>query len=264
MGVGPLMCYAQGMCLLAIAVEPHPSLRLVVAANRDEAHDRPALPAHHWDDVLGAMGGRDLRGGGTWLGVRRGFRFAALTNVRDPAARREGRSRGALPFGFLQSVEVAQTYLHELERAAYPAFNMVVADSSGVFYGNELSAEAVRLGPGFHSLSNGRYGDAWPKVVRVREAMKPAIMASGDIDSDALFEMLRDEQQAPDDELPRTGVPIEIERRLSSPFVRGDTYGTRCSTVVVVDGAGRITLSERSFAAGGAPAGPPVELVLEP
>lgn len=258
------MCYANRMCLLAIAVEPHPSLRLVVAANRDEAHDRPALAAHHWQDVLGAMGGRDVQAGGTWLGVRRGFRFAALTNVRDPAARREGRSRGALPLEFLRSNEPAQQYLQALETGAYPSFNMVVADSSGAFYANELGREAVRLGAGFHSLSNGRFGDAWPKVVRVREAMKPAIGSNGEVDCDALFAMLRDERQAPDEELPQTGVPLEIERLLSSPFVRGDAYGTRCSTIVVVDSAGRITLSERSFAAGGAPAGTTVELVLEP
>lgn len=258
------MCYARGMCLLAIAVEPHTSLRLVVAANRDEEHARPALAAHHWQDLLGAIGGRDARAGGTWLGVRRGFRFAALTNVRDPAARREGRSRGALPLDFLRSDVAAAAYLRALDASAYPAFNLVVADASGVFYANELGAEPTRLGAGFHSLSNGRFGDAWPKVVRVREAMKPAIHASGDVDREALFRMLRDEKQAPDEELPRTGVPIEIERLLSSPFVRGDAYGTRCSTIVVVDSAGRTRLSEQSFAAGGQPVGPTVELVLEP
>ncbi|NUP07698.1 MAG: NRDE family protein [Polyangiaceae bacterium] len=245
------------MCLLALAVDPHPSLRFVLAANRDEAFERPTREAHFWDDAPDVLAGRDLRAGGTWLGVTRAGRLAAITNVRDPAARREGRSRGEIPRGFLVGSHPAASFADDLRGRArdYPSFNVFAGDADGCFYVNERDEGSVPLGQGVHVVSNGRLGDPWPKVGKARFVLGTAVSGDGAVDVEALFRLLSDDRQAPDEELPSTGVPLEIERMLSPLFIRGAAYGTRCSTVVVMYRNGRIGFEERSFGPNAMPLG---------
>jgi uncharacterized protein with NRDE domain len=241
----------DGVCLLALAVHPDPAVAFVLAANRDEAHDRPTRAAHRWEDAPRVVGGRDLRAGGAWLGVRDDGRFAAITNVRDPAARREGASRGEIVRDYLVGDEPTEAFCDRLAAAAgrYPSFNLILGDARGAFYVNEISVAPTPLGRGVHALSNARLDVPWPKVTRVCGALAAAVAPA--LDEEALFAALADERRAADDELPSTGVPLEWERVLSSPFIRGIAYGTRASTVAVIRPDGPITLEERSFGPDG-------------
>lgn len=236
-----------GMCLLALYVEPHPSLRFVLAANRDEAFERPTAAARRWSEAP-LLAGRDLRAGGTWLGAGAGGRVGGLSNVRHPSARAHGRSRGEIVRAFLSGSQSASDYASALSARAgdFPSFNVFLADPSGAFYVTERPGDVLQLGPGVHAVSNGRLGDPWPKVERARAGVAAAV-AGAEVDVKALFTVLRDDRPAPDDELPETGVPLAIERALSPPFVRGASYGTRCSTVLVGHAGGRVELEERSF-----------------
>lgn len=238
------------MCLVVLNVRPNEDLHYVVAANRDELHDRPTLAAHPWSDSPEIHGGRDLVAGGTWLAVR-GSRLAAITNVRSPEARRHGRSRGALPARFLREETSAAVFAENLSAdvAYYPAFNLVLADGDRVHYLNEQTGSLVELSQGVHGLSNARMDVAWPKVERVEDAMGRAVSGS-QVDVDMLLTALSDRTGAPDEALPSTGVPIELERVLASPFISGPTYGTRASTVVVCRRDGTLFV-ERSFGPNG-------------
>jgi len=249
------------VCLILLAADPSDAVALVVAANRDEEHARPTRSAHGWGAETGVFGGRDLVSGGTWLGATPGGRLAALTNVRAPGARRQGRSRGELPVRFLLGDGDVTTFARSLEPelAAYPAFNLVVGSpQGGFFHWSDEGGAPVRIGPGVHGLSNARFDAAWPKVERGRGAMQAALHLPEAARDTALFEALADETIAGDAALPTTGVPIEIERLLSPAFIRGPVYGTRCSTVVVVYRDGSVMFEERSFGPGGSAAGPPV------
>jgi uncharacterized protein with NRDE domain len=243
------------MCLVVIAVRPVPGLALVVAANRDELHARPSSALAAWPDAPQIVAGRDLEAGGTWLGVTAAGRFASVTNVRSPEARREGRSRGELVRTFLESDASPELWTASLAARddAYPAFNLIVADRETVLYTNERGEPPVALGPGIHGLSNARMDVPWPKVSIGQRAMARAIAANGDVDTEMLFTMLRDETKARDEDLPATGVPLEVERFLSSVFLRSEPYGTRCSTVVVRRENGRGSIEEQRFDAHGEP-----------
>lgn len=246
------------MCLILFAVDPAPDLALVLAANRDEDHSRPTLAAHAWAAPSRIFGGRDERSGGTWLAVAPGGRLSAVTNVRHPGSRREGRSRGELPVRFASGpesiVEVARSI--EPELGAFPAFNLIAASpEEGTFSFSEAGGPIVRLAPGVHGLSNARVDVPWPKVVRGRAALSSALEGPRDALAARLFMALADEEPARDEELPSTGVSLEIERLLAPAFIRGPAYGTRSSTVVIVERSGRTTFEERSFARDGAPAG---------
>lgn len=238
------------MCLIAFAVRAHPAHPLVVLANRDELHARPTRAAHAWEDVPGAFGGRDLEKGGSWLGVTRAGRLAAVTNVRSPEARRLGASRGALVRDALAREADPAAWYRPLERAGYPAFNLLVGDGPDLLYGNEQDAELTAIPPGVHALSNARLDVSWPKAERAR-SMLGASLDADTLDVEAAFAILASRAIAPDDALPHTGVPLGLERALSAAFIVGDVYGTRASTVVVFDAGGGIRFFERTFGPGG-------------
>jgi uncharacterized protein with NRDE domain len=219
------------MCLIAIAWRAHPEFPLVVAANRDEWRDRPATPAGWWHDHPDLLAGRDLQAGGTWMGVTRSGRFAAVTNFRDPSDRRTtARSRGTLVTDFLLGTESPERYLAALApRAAdYNGFNLLLADGHSLFYFGSREGEVRPVEPGVHALSNHLLDEPWPKVARARAALEGAL---GDGD-EPLFAMLSDATPAPDAQLPDTGVGIEKERMLSPALITGEAYGTRASTVL--------------------------------
>jgi uncharacterized protein with NRDE domain len=240
------------MCLIAIAWKVDPRFDLVVAANRDEFHDRPSAPAAPWDDAPDVFGGRDLRSGGSWLAVSRRGRFAAVTNVRrmippNPLA----PTRGALVAGFVRGHDGAETFAEGLRDAAetYSGFNLLIHDGRTLVYvDNHPEYERAAVTPGVHVVSNDQLDTPWPKSLRLKAALERTT------DPDALFAALADRHAAPDADLPDTGVGRVLERMLSSPFIVSPGYGTRCSTVVRM-ARDRIEFQERRFGGDGAEIG---------
>ena len=225
------------MCLIGLRWQPGADWPLTVAANRDEFHRRPAAAAGWWPE--GLLAGRDLEAGGTWLGVTRDGRFAALTNYRDPGTRRKDvRSRGALPIGFLTGRMSPQAYLESVqaERSAYNDFNLLVGTADDLWWYGSRPDRMQSVPPGVHALSNADLDTPWPKATHLMEGL------AGAPDDDALLVLLTDRQRAADDCLPDTGVGLEWERALSSSFIELLDYGTRCSTVLTLSAEnGRFT-----------------------
>ena len=245
------------MCLALIAQDAHPAYAVVIAANRDEYHARPAAPAAWWNE--GWIAGRDLSAGGTWLAVTRAGRFALVTNVREPGLRdTRAPSRGALVTRVVAeaSSPTASVTSATAAAAAHNGFNLIAGNLASACWGSNR-AEGVRaLAPGIHGVSNAALDTPWPKVQRSKAAFA-AWCASSVNDVEALFTMLGDRTLAADALLPATGVPIEWERRLSPPFIVGEDvgYGTRCSTVVMLGRDGNARFVERTFDPAGHPVG---------
>ncbi|WP_329742298.1 NRDE family protein [Dyella sp. A6] len=241
------------MCLIAFAWNAHPRWRLLLAGNRDESHARPSAALARWND-LPIVGGRDLEAGGTWLGVGSAGRCAVVTNVRDPRDPQVGASRGLLATDYLAGTAAADTHAAELSNRAadYRPFNLLIFDAHDAFYlGNRPGPEALPVGVGVHGLSNADFNTPWPKTSALMRRLQAWIDAGGETDFAPLFDALADEQQAADDVLPDTGVGLERERWLSSAFIRGDSYGTRASTVVAIGHDGRGRIVERRFGPDG-------------
>lgn len=241
------------MCLILLAWQAHPEFPLVVAANRDEFFARRTEPAAYWADNPQILAGRDLQGGGTWLGITRAGRFAALTNFREPARNIvDAPSRGDLVQRFLAGSQSPESFVAELAATAqrYNGFNLFFGDLDDLWYGSNRGAAAHRLEPGVYGLSNHLLDTPWPKVARGKSALSEALRTLPD--ETALFALLRDDRIASDAELPRTGVSLEWERLLSSAFIRSREYGTRSATVLLADRAGRLAFHEQGFAPGGA------------
>lgn len=235
------------MCLIALAWRAHPRFELVLAANRDEFHARPAAGAAFWPEAPQVFGGRDLVQGGSWLALSTARRLAAVTNVRrmqvpDPAA----PSRGALVADFVREGREPQSP----ER--YAGYNLLLWDGDAPRY---LSNEAPpqTLTPGVHGLSNATLNTPWPKLLRLREALSQWC-AQGAESPQGLFSALGDERRAGDEELPDTGVGLEMERLLSAPFIRSARYGTRASTVICIERE-QARFMEQRFDAAGQPSG---------
>ena len=226
------------MCLIALAWEASPTTRLAVAANRDEFFARRAAPAAWWKDAPGVLAGRDLEAGGTWLGVTREGRFAALTNFRDASApKKDGApSRGALAADFLRGSSSAARYVAAVQAGAgrYHGFNLLVSDGAELWSFSNVGGDAVRLGPGVRGLSNHLLETPWPKVTTARSRLEAALVAEGgpkELES-RLLKILEDRTIAPDGALPATGLPPDWERALSAAFVALPGYGTRASTAL--------------------------------
>jgi uncharacterized protein with NRDE domain len=249
------------MCLIVFAWQVIPGLSLLAAANRDEFYERPALEAHWWADHSDVYAGRDLRGNGTWLGITRGGRFAAITNVRDPGKlRADAPSRGALVADFLTGSDSASDYIEALSTNAgqFNGFNLLVCDGTEMIWYTNAETDDPRNGMplphGIYGVSNGLLDTPWPKVTRTK-AEFASLMCQG-APADAYFDMLSDTTRPSDCRLPHTGVPLEWERILSPVFIESPGYGTRCSTVVQLLQDGSAQLTERLACAG--PADAPV------
>lgn len=240
------------MCLILLAWHAHPEFPCVLAANRDEFHKRPTKSADWWPDQPGILAGRDLTAGGTWLGVTRGGRFAALTNFRDPRLQRvDAPSRGNLVTEVLNSQRSVADSLDHLRKvgAVYNGFNMIFSDGRRLGIFESVRRDGRELGPGIFGLSNDLLDTPWPKVRNAKSRLAAALTDMHD--ETGLMNLLRDDRQAPDAELPQTGISLDWERLLSSAFVRADEYGTRCSTVYRVDQAGRAYFDEWSWDCAG-------------
>lgn len=242
------------MCLILVSYRTHPEYPLIVAANRDESYERPASPAAFWNDHPHIYGGRDLEQGGTWLGITRQGRFAAVTNFRDGQARSAtARSRGELVGNYLAGDDGARAYLDTVRdrQHHYNGFCLLAGDSSSLCFLSNRGNGIQALEPGVHGLSNHLLNTPWQKVVDGRKVMsRLAEVAYADIPR-MLFEFLAQRSVAPDSALPDTGVGLQRERELSPAFIAGERYGTRASTVVLVDTCGRVVFEERSFGPGG-------------
>ncbi len=251
------------MCLILIAWHAHPRYPVVIAANRDEFFARPTEAARFWEDAPEILAGRDLTAGGTWMGVTRHGRFAALTNYREPEHKRaDAPSRGALVKDFLAGTLPAEDYLASLngKTDAYNGFNLICGTfDDGLWHlcNREVSIAkgnkgAMRLPPGIFGLSNHLLDTPWPKVAQGKSDLAAAIKA---LPSDRpLFELLRDDRIHEDERLPRTGISLDWERILSAAFVRAPNYGTRSSTVLLQDTRGGIIFDERAYLPDGAAA----------
>ena len=239
------------MCVILLAYEAHPAYRLILAANRDEFYERPTAPAAFWPDAPQVLAGRDLARGGTWLGVTTEGRFAAVTNFRDPTTRTANPvSRGALVSEFLRGEVTPQEYLAGIaERARqYDGFNLLAGDASQLsYFSNRADTPPRSLPPGVYGLSNHLLDSSWPKVEQGKRALAALVARGEKIEPDTLFAILFDQTQAADDALPSTGVGLELERVLSSLFISTPVYGTRSSTLLLIDREERATFIERSF-----------------
>lgn len=242
------------MCLAVLAIAPRPGIELLLVANRDEFHDRPARQAEFWADAPDVVGGRDLSKGGTWLGITRSGRYALLTNYRDPRdVKPDAPSRGLILREFLLGRQEPRAFLQDLRgrASAFGGFNLVVGDPLGAFWFSNRTNDPRELSRGVHGLSNALLDTPWPKVRKTKERLEALLsnesMSTESISIEAGFGILADAEQAPDSELPDTGVGLEWERILSSPFIRSPKYGTRASTVVLIESAGRVTFAERTF-----------------
>jgi uncharacterized protein with NRDE domain len=252
------------MCLVLIAMDQHPDYSLIVAANRDEFYDRPTAPAEFWSDAPQVLAGRDLRAGGTWLGVDRKGRIALVTNYRqgqreDPAP----HSRGLLVSDFLTGEAGAAEHIERIRSEAnlYNGFNLIAGDAGGLFYFSNREGRVRRLTPGVYGLSNHLLDTPWPKVAATKTAFGALLNGGATELTGDLFALLSDRNRPADGLLPSTGVGREWERLLSSAFIASDGYGTRSSTVVLFGRDGSILFVERSFGPGGA-AGSEARFVL--
>jgi uncharacterized protein with NRDE domain len=243
------------MCLVLIAYRIHPRYPLVLAANRDEFHARTAAPMHWWSDGSPVLAGRDLQAGGTWCGLDSHGRLALVTNYRDPSLpKTQGSSRGALVAAFLRGARSAREYVHDAAASAdrYAGFSLLAMDDSSLGYAvSHPEPEAWMLEPGIFGLSNHRLDAPWPKLLRSRAQFEREI-ADGDPVPARLFDILSDRTVADDAALPDTGIGLEWERLLSSSFIVSPEYGTRCSTVILIDRHGQVAVEERSHSADGA------------
>lgn len=246
------------MCLILFAWRQHPRYPLVVAANRDEFHDRPTAAAAYWSDHPRVLAGRDLECGGTWLGITREGRFAAVTNFRDGLRREPGKdSRGWLTRDFLIGTESPADYSRGIQSRAerYNGFGLIVGDPDSMWYYSNRDDGPMEVAAGVYGLSNHLLDTPWPKVRRGKETLAALLRPATTFDIEATFTLLADAAPAEDAALPDTGVGPEWERALSAVFIRGERYGTRASTVLAIDSQGAVTLAERSFTAAGAASG---------
>lgn len=252
------------MCLIAFAWRSHRRFPLLLIANRDEFHARPAAAADFDPELPGIYGGRDLVQGGSWLQVSTRRRLAAVTNVRTgPRPEKKPRSRGWLVRDFLRGDEGAIEFAGTLGQTAgeFGPFNLLLWDGAAMaFASNHPHPNQLTVSPGLHAMSNGAFDAPWPKsghATRALAAWLDSAQGSGRIDQAALaplFDALADTTVAPDSLLPDTGVGATLERALSPPFVTGETYGTRCSSVVLV-GEDHCVFAERRFGRNAMPAG---------
>ena len=242
------------MCLIVFAYRMHPDYPLIYAGNRDEFYERPTVAADFWVDAPQVLAGRDLRSHGTWLGVTRSGRWAAVTNYRDPHDPHAGaNSRGQLVSSYLLGEQPPAQYVEDLQRSssAYPGFNLLAGDPAELYWYANRGPAPVRLEPGLYALSNHLLNTPWPKVTGARCELEKLLHEGRATDPEALFAVLADTGRPPDEDLPETGVPLAWERVLSARFIRSETYGTRCSTVMLLGRDGRLSFSERSFFSDG-------------
>ncbi|WP_075350239.1 NRDE family protein [Algoriphagus marinus] len=235
------------MCLAAISWQVNPNFPLVISANRDEFFERPTQGLHRWES--GFFGGKDLRSGGTWLGFHPNGRWALLTNFRDFNSRKVAKiSRGKLVQDWLETNLEAENYLQEIQKnqEQYEGFNLLVSDGQSLWYLSNYSPKIQKLSPGIYGLSNGLLNESWPKTELAINQLKDIM--KGEPDENSLLSSLKSTQTYDFENLPKTGVPIDMEIGLSAQLVRiGESYGTVSALAVVQEASGLVRMKERQF-----------------
>jgi uncharacterized protein with NRDE domain len=238
------------MCLIIFAFQTHPRYKLILAANRDEYYHRPTAPAGWWEDARFLLAGKDLEAGGTWMGITKKGKLAALTNYRgSESPKKDPSSRGTLVSQYLLSNIPGREYLEGVtaKSAQYNDFNLILGDMDKLFFYSNRQEEILQVPPGVHGLSNDSLDTPWPKVVKGKQLLEQQVLSQAEISLPSIFSLLEDTGMAPDQQLPDTGIGIEYERVLSSIFIKSPAYGTRSSTVLLVDKDNRVTFAERGF-----------------
>ena len=236
------------MCLILFALNQHKDYPLIIIANRDEFYVRPTRSARWWDDHPQIFAGRDLTAQGTWMGVTRQGRFAAVTNVREPGGMSPGeRSRGDLTREFLQSDTGTRDYLEQLqpELDRYSGFNLLVGDDHGLWFSSNRQPGISKIAPGVYGVSNGLFDEPWPKLKAGKQALVNTLQTT--TDSEQLMQILGDGNRVSDHLLPETGVELSIERLLSSRFIHSEEYGTRASTLVKFSNRNTVEFIEKNY-----------------
>lgn len=237
------------MCLITFAYKKHKKYKLIIVANRDEFYQRPTAPASWWTDEPSILAGRDLRGNGTWVGFNKNGRFAALTNYRDGFnEQKNAPSRGHLVTSFLLSQNDSREDLQALTQTAalYNGYNLLTFDGENLgYYSNQIKTPKI-LESGIYGLSNSTLDVGWPKVNKAVSGLE-SLLQQDDFQIDKAFEMMQNKVTAPDEDLPNTNIPIKWERLLSAMYIESPDYGTRCSTVFLLDYDGNYHFEERSY-----------------
>lgn len=240
------------MCLIVFSYKQHSTYDLIFAANRDEFYGRPTEAAHFWDEHPDVLAGKDLKAGGTWMGITRNGAVSALTNYRDFTTTKDNPpSRGHLVLDYLVDGGDPEPYLKKVDERAglYNGFNLLAGTTDKLMYYSNQVKEIRRLSPGLYGLSNHLLNTPWPKVEQARIDLQHAVNQQ-DITENRLFGILKNDRKAPDDALPETGLSLELERAVSSVFIDTEDYGTRGSTVLLIDKRGHVTFIERHYGPG--------------
>jgi uncharacterized protein with NRDE domain len=237
------------MCLIVFAYKSHPKYKFIFAANRDEFYNRPTEQADYWKDYPELLAGKDLQAGGTWMGITKQGRFAAVTNFRDLKNIKEGApSRGTLTLDFLTDNISAEEYYENIKSSLkdYNGFNLILGSFDELFYFSTHTEGIKKLEPGIYGLSNATLNTDWPKVKKSKDVLS-ILLNNDELHPWELLSLLNDTQKAKEEDLPDTGVGIEWEKILSPIFIQSPEYGTRCSTAVVVDMDNNVRLAEKTF-----------------
>ncbi len=237
------------MCLIFISLNQHPQYKLIVAANRDEFYERKTAAADFWKDHPNVLGGRDLEAGGTWMAMSRSGKISMITNYRDlKNLKSKAPSRGKLVSDYLVENVHPENYLKSIEpdKNEFNGFNLIVGSANELWYLSNYKSGVEQISNGIHGLSNALLDTPWPKVVSGKKKFD-SVLSDDRVNPKALFEMLMDDHTAPDNELPDTGVGLERERQLSSMFIKSPGYGSRCSTVVLINKNDHVLFAERVY-----------------
>lgn len=237
------------MCLIFLSFNQHPEFPLIVAANRDEFYNRPATPLDFWQENPKILAGKDLSGGGTWLGVSKTGYFGMLTNYRDMANLKLGApTRGKLVIDYLAGEFDPSTYLQALDANAskYNGYNIILGKLNDPWYYSNENHKIYRLGTGLYGLSNAFIDTDWPKVTLGKEHFRQVIEQDS-FDTEDLFALMNNKELASDDDLPNTGIGYEKEKLLSSMYIEMSGYGTRNTTILTKDREGNVKILERTY-----------------
>jgi uncharacterized protein with NRDE domain len=237
------------MCLIVFANNVHPKYKLIFAANRDEFYDRPTEQAEFWNDHPNLLAGKDLQAGGTWLGITKEGRFTAITNYRDlKNHRNDAPSRGKLTLDFLTSSISPEDYYNNLKSTLndFNGFNLLLGSVDELYYFSNKTSDLQKIKSGIHGISNAILDTPWPKVEKSKRQLKSTIAKEG-LHPWEVLNILDDSAIAKDNELPDTGVGLELERVLSPIFIKSEKYGTRSSNVVMVDKNNNVKFVEKTY-----------------
>ncbi len=240
------------MCLIVFGYKAHPDYNLIFAANRDENHSRPTRAAQFWDNYTHLLAGKDLKAGGTWMGINKLGAMAAITNYRNPADQKKNSpSRGHLVLDYLKNSGPPEKYLEKIDRNvdAYNGFSLILGNMKKLMFYSNQERTKKEIEPGIHGLSNHLLDTPWPKVKRAKEQLWQ-IIQNPEFSEDALFSLLEDERKPSEEELPDTGIPLHLEKKVSPIFIKSEDYGTRSSTVLLIHKNGKITFTEKRFKPG--------------